>query len=46
MAAFSFLANFEDMYRFWAFIAQFLDADFVEKEQWSYTALDQKTVEV
>ena len=46
MAAFSFLANFEDIYRFWAFIAQFLDADFVEKEQWRYTALDQKTVEV
>nr|XP_027097094.1 molybdenum cofactor sulfurase-like [Coffea arabica] len=45
-AALSFLANFEDMYRFWAFIAQFLDADFVEKERWRYTALDQKTVEV
>jgi selenocysteine lyase/cysteine desulfurase len=40
------LANFEDTYRFWAFIAQFLDADFVEKAKWRYTALNQKTVEV
>lgn len=45
-AALSFLANFEDIYRLWAFIARFLDADFVEKERWRYTALDQKTVEV
>ncbi|CAI9092122.1 OLC1v1027292C1 [Oldenlandia corymbosa var. corymbosa] len=44
--ALSFLANFEDVYKLWAFIAQFLDADFVEKERWRYTALDQKTVEV
>ncbi|KAG6746439.1 hypothetical protein POTOM_050979 [Populus tomentosa] len=40
------LANFEDTYRFWAFIAQFLDADFVEKAKWRYTALNQNTVEV
>ncbi|KAL3521485.1 hypothetical protein ACH5RR_019634 [Cinchona calisaya] len=45
-AALSFLENFEDVYRLWIFIAQFLDADFVEKERWRYTALDQKIVEV
>ncbi|GAA0158097.1 hypothetical protein LIER_15208 [Lithospermum erythrorhizon] len=44
--ALSFLANFEDMYKLWAFIAQFLDADYVEKERWRYTTLNQKTVEV
>ncbi|XP_022851994.1 uncharacterized protein LOC111373657 [Olea europaea var. sylvestris] len=44
--ALTFLANFEDVYRLWAFVAQFLDADFVEKEQWRYTALNQKTIEV
>lgn len=44
--ALGFLTNFEDIYRFWAFVAQFLDADFVEKERWRYTALNQKTVEV
>ncbi|KAF8379395.1 hypothetical protein HHK36_028829 [Tetracentron sinense] len=45
-AAFGFLANFEDTYRLWAFVAQFLDADFVEKERWRYTALNQETIEV
>lgn len=45
-AAINFLADFEDVYRLWAFIARFLDADFVEKERWRYTALDQKTIEV
>ncbi|KAG6413928.1 hypothetical protein SASPL_126643 [Salvia splendens] len=45
-AALTYLANFEDVYRLWAFIAQFLDADFVEKERWRYTALNQKTIEV
>ncbi|KAE9464932.1 hypothetical protein C3L33_03163, partial [Rhododendron williamsianum] len=44
--ALGFLTNFEDIYRLWAFVAQFLDADFVEKERWRYTALNQKTVEV
>ncbi|XP_065870554.1 uncharacterized protein [Euphorbia lathyris] len=44
--ALGFLANFEDTYRLWAFIAQFTDADFVEKAKWRYTALNQKTVEV
>ncbi|KAL1342557.1 hypothetical protein HN51_029098 [Arachis hypogaea] len=45
-AALSFLANFEDMYKLWAFVAKFLDADFVEKERWRYTSLNQKTVQV
>ncbi|KAI3468813.1 hypothetical protein Pfo_025476 [Paulownia fortunei] len=40
------LSNFEDMYRIWAFVSRFLDADFVEKERWRYTALNQTTVEV
>lgn len=44
--ALSFLSSFEDVYKLWAFVAQFLDADFVEKERWRYTALNQKTVEV
>ncbi|KAK4777282.1 hypothetical protein SAY87_017469 [Trapa incisa] len=44
--ALSFLTSFEDVYKLWAFLAQFLDADFVEKERWRYTALNQKTVEV
>ena len=45
-AALGFLTNFDDIYRLWAFIARFLDADFVEKERWRYTALNQKTIEV
>ncbi|RWR87582.1 molybdenum cofactor sulfurase [Cinnamomum micranthum f. kanehirae] len=45
-ASVGYLANFEDAYRLWAFIAKFLDADFVEKEKWRYMALNQKTVEV
>lgn len=45
-ASLGYLANFEDVYRLWAFVAQFLDADFVEKARWRYTALDQKTIEV
>ncbi|GMN32397.1 hypothetical protein TIFTF001_003649 [Ficus carica] len=40
------LTNFEDIYRLWAFVARFLDADFVEKERWRYLALNQTTVEV
>lgn len=38
-ASFAFLTDFVDTYRLWAFVAQFLDADFVEKERWRYTAL-------
>ncbi|GAV61833.1 Aminotran_5 domain-containing protein [Cephalotus follicularis] len=45
-AALGFLTNFEDTYRLWIFIAQFLDADFIEKERWRYTALNQNTIEV
>ncbi|KAB1217165.1 Molybdenum cofactor sulfurase [Morella rubra] len=45
-AALAFLTNFEDIYRLWAFVSRFLDADFVEKERWRYTALNQKKVEV
>lgn len=45
-AALGFLNNFEDMYRLWAFVSRFLDADFVEKERWRYVALNQKTIEV
>ncbi|KAL2324488.1 hypothetical protein Fmac_023546 [Flemingia macrophylla] len=45
-AALSFLANFEDVHKLWTFVARFLDADFVEKERWRYTALNQKTIEV
>ncbi|XP_037459158.1 uncharacterized protein LOC119330143 [Triticum dicoccoides] len=45
-ASLGFLSNFEDAYKLWAFVAKFLDADFVEKERWRYTALNQKTVEV
>ncbi|CAA0842258.1 Pyridoxal phosphate (PLP)-dependent transferases superfamily protein [Striga hermonthica] len=40
------LSNFEDMYRVWVFAARFSDADFVEKERWRYTALNQATVEL
>lgn len=45
-ASLGFLSNFDDAYRLWAFVARFLDADFVEKERWRYTALNQRTVEV
>jgi len=42
----NFLNNFEDAYTLWSFIAKFLDADFIEKERWKYTALNQTTVEI
>uniref|UniRef100_A0A2C9WIJ2 Aminotransferase class V domain-containing protein n=1 Tax=Manihot esculenta TaxID=3983 RepID=A0A2C9WIJ2_MANES len=45
-AALGFLTNFEDVYRLWSFVSRFLDADFVEKERWRYTALNQKIIEV
>ncbi|PSS11454.1 Molybdenum cofactor sulfurase [Actinidia chinensis var. chinensis] len=45
-ASSSFLTNFEDVYRLWAFVSRFLDADFVEKERWRYRALNQTIVEV
>ncbi|QCD95140.1 Pyridoxal phosphate-dependent transferase [Vigna unguiculata] len=45
-AALGFIANFEDVYKLWAFVSKFLDADFVEKERWRYLAINQKTIEV
>ncbi|XP_023534022.1 molybdenum cofactor sulfurase-like [Cucurbita pepo subsp. pepo] len=45
-AGVGFLTNFEDVYRLWAFVSRFLDADFVEKERWRYMALNQNTIEV
>lgn len=41
-----YLSNFEDVYMVWNFVSKFLDADFVEKERWRYTALNQKSIEV
>ncbi|XP_074570581.1 uncharacterized protein LOC141827251 [Curcuma longa] len=43
-ASFCFLTNFEDAYRLWIFVAKFLDADFVDKENWRYMTLNQKMV--
>ena len=43
-ASLGFLTNFEDLYRLWAFLSRFLDADFVEKEKWRYLALNHKTI--
>lgn len=45
-AAVGFLTNFKDVYRVWAFVSRFLDADFVEKERWRYTALNQQMIEI
>ncbi|CAK9173086.1 unnamed protein product [Ilex paraguariensis] len=45
-ASLGFLTNFDDMYRLWAFVSRFLDADFVEKEKWRYMGLNRMTVEV
>ncbi|PON67605.1 Glycine dehydrogenase (decarboxylating) [Trema orientale] len=45
-ATIGLMTNFEDVYRLWAFVARFLDADFVEKERWRYLALNQTTIEV
>ncbi|MCO5561619.1 hypothetical protein L7F22_015240 [Adiantum nelumboides] len=42
--AICFLSNFEDVYRFWLFLANFLDADFVSKELWRYQSLNQATI--
>ncbi|XP_073121865.1 uncharacterized protein [Henckelia pumila] len=41
--ALTFLADFEDVYKLWTFIAQFLDADFVERERWRYKALNEQS---
>ncbi|CAN1833839.1 Molybdenum cofactor sulfurase [Linum perenne] len=45
-ATIGLVTDFEDVYRVWVFVARFLDADFVEKENWRYTALNQNVVEV
>ncbi|KAK7307830.1 hypothetical protein VNO77_41237 [Canavalia gladiata] len=45
-AALGFLTNFEDVYRLWAFLSRFLDADFVDKERWPYMALNQTTIDI
>ncbi|KAK3224710.1 hypothetical protein Dsin_004572 [Dipteronia sinensis] len=45
-ATLGLLTNFEDIYRLWAFVSLFLDADFVQKERWRYLALNQKTIEI
>ncbi|GMI76303.1 hypothetical protein like AT5G51920 [Hibiscus trionum] len=45
-AALSFLTDFEDIYRVWAFVSRFLDAEFLEREKWRYKALNQKTLQV
>ncbi|CAM6038788.1 unnamed protein product [Sphagnum compactum] len=43
-AALGFVSNFEDVYRLWTFVAQFLDADFVSREGWRYYSLNQEMV--
>ncbi|CAJ1943554.1 unnamed protein product [Sphenostylis stenocarpa] len=45
-SALGLFTNFEDIYKLWAFLSRFLDADFVEKERWRYKALNQNTVEL
>ncbi|WOG88380.1 hypothetical protein DCAR_0207615 [Daucus carota subsp. sativus] len=45
-ASLGILTNFDDTYKLWAFASKFLDADFVEKERWRYTALNQRTIEL
>ncbi|KAL4279874.1 hypothetical protein GQ457_03G020130 [Hibiscus cannabinus] len=45
-ASLGFLTSFEDIYRLWAFVSRFLDADFLEKEKWRYKAINQKTIEI
>lgn len=42
----NFLNNFEDTYRLWSFIAKFLDADFIQRERWTYTVLNQTRIEM
>ncbi|ESQ43350.1 hypothetical protein EUTSA_v10015518mg [Eutrema salsugineum] len=47
-AALGFLANFEDVYKLWIFVARFLDSEFVEKEsvRCGVHAFEQKSREV
>lgn len=46
MVSFSFLNNFEDVYRLWEFVVRFLDVDFVEKERWRYIVFNLRIIEV
>lgn len=41
-AALGFVSTFEDVYRLWAFVAKFLDADFVKREELLYHSLNQE----
>lgn len=41
-AALGFVSTFGDVYRLWAFVAKFLDADFVKREEWLYHSLNQE----
>nr|PNR59495.1 hypothetical protein PHYPA_002286 [Physcomitrium patens] len=41
-AALGFVSTFEDVYRLWAFVAKFLDADFVKREEWLYHSINQE----
>lgn len=43
-ASLGFVSTFEDVYRLWAFVAKFLDVDFVSREGWRYHSLNQETV--
>lgn len=47
-AALGFLANFEDVYKLWIFVARFLDSEFEEKERWrcGVHVFEQKSREV
>lgn len=41
-AALGFVSTFEDVYRLWAFVAKFLDAGFVKREEWQQHSLNQE----
>ncbi|KAL2348088.1 hypothetical protein Fmac_002088 [Flemingia macrophylla] len=45
-ASLALFTNFEDVYRLWAFLSRFLDADFVDKERWRYMAINQKIIDI
>jgi hypothetical protein len=40
--ALGFVSTFDDVYRLWAFVAKFLDVDFVKREEWLYHSLNQE----
>lgn len=43
-ASLGFVSTFEDVYRLWAFVSHFLDADFVSREVQYYHSLNQEMV--